>query len=172
MNLTGQEIKDYLEYSYSGWVKQMENKDDHMLLFHDNPEQYADAWQRFQRPSYNFDSAAGIRYTVDLTKPTGQRITILSMADGQPFSLTRTYRCALNSYRGNGGGGLLTQGAHIPESELTKRIVWSTEKDLRYYLMQEIKKQGTINPKPLNQWKFIPEDWAATARQKDEPLVK
>lgn len=94
------------------------------------------------------------------------------MADGQPFSLTRTYRCALNSYRGNGGGGLLTQGAHIPESELTKRIVWSTEKDLRYYLMQEIKKQGTINPKPLNQWKFIPEDWAATARQKDEPLVK
>lgn len=172
MNLTGQEIKDYLEYSYGGWVKQMENKDDHMLLFRDNPEQYVDAWQRFQRPSYNFDSAAGIRYTVDLTKPTGQRITILSMADGQPFSLTRTYRCALNSYRGNGGGGLLTQGAHIPENELTKRIVWSTEKDLRYYLMQEIKKQGTINPKPLNQWKFIPEDWATTARQKDEPLVK
>ena len=41
----------------------------------------------------------------------------------------------------------------------------STEKDLRYYLMQEIKKQGTINPAPLNQWKFIPEDWAAAGRQ-------
>lgn len=172
MNLTGQEVKDYLEYSYGGWVKQMQSKDDHMLLFRPNPEQITEVWERFQRPSYNFDSAAGIRYTVDLTKPTGHRVTIISMADGQPFSLTKTYRCALNSYRGNGGGGLLTEGAHIPSDELAKRVVWSTEKDLRYYLMQEIKKQGTINPAPLNQWKFIPEDWAAAGRQKDEPLVK
>lgn len=172
MNLTGQEIKDYLEYAYGGWVKQMESQDDHMLLFRPNPEQIADVWQRFQRPSYNFDSAAGILYTVDLTQPTGQRIHIQSMANGQPFSLTKTYRCAVNSYRGNGGGGLLTQGAHIPSSELSKRIVWSTEKDLRYYLMQEIKKQGTIHPAPLNQWKFIPEQWAAAGKQKDEPLVK
>ena len=172
MKLTGQEVKDYLEYSYAHWTNQMKTKDDHLMLFRPNAEQLSDAWQRMQYPSYNFDSAAGILYTVDLTKPAGQKVTITQMADGRPFSLTSTYRCAVNSYRGNGGGGLLTDGAHIPSAELPKRIVWSTEKDLRYYLMLGIKEMQTIHPVPLNQWKFVPEDWAEAGRMKDEPLVK
>lgn len=172
MNLTGQEVKDYLEYSYAHWTNQMKSKDDHLMLFRPNAESIKDVWQRMQYPSYNFDSAAGICYTVDLSKPAGQKITITQMADGKPFSLTATYRCAVNSYRGNGGGGLLTDGAHIPSSELPKRIVWTTEKDLRYYLMIGIREMGTIAPQPLNQWKFIPEDWAAAGKAKDEPLMK
>lgn len=172
MKLTGQEVKDYLEYSYAHWTNQMKTKDDHLMLFRPNAEQLSDAWQRMQYPSYNFDSAAGILYTVDLTKPAGQKVTITQMADGRPFSLTSTYRCAVNSYRGNGGGGLLTDGAHIPSAELPKRIVWSTEKDLRYYLMLGIKEMQTIHPAPLNQWKFVPEDWAEAGKAKDEPLVK
>lgn len=172
MKLTGQEVKDYLEYSYAHWTNQMKTQSDHLILFRSNPEQYEDAWQRMQYPSYNFDSAAGIFYTVDLTKPVGQKVSIKQMADGRPFSLKDTYRCALNSYRGNGGGGLLTEGAHIPAAELSNRIVWSTEKDLRYYIMLGIKEMHTITPSPLNQWKFIPEEWAAAGRQKDEPLVK
>lgn len=40
-------------------------------------------------PSYNFDSAAGIRYTVDVSKPTGEKICIESMADDSPFDLQR-----------------------------------------------------------------------------------
>lgn len=172
MELTGKEIKDYLEFSYAGWTQQMRSADDHLLLFRDDAASLSDAWQRLKTPSYNFDSAAGIRYTVDVTKPTGSKVSIESMADGQPFSESRTYRVAVNSYRGNGGGGLLTQGAGIAESELTKRIVWSTDKDLRYYLMQAIRKQGDINPQPLNLWKFIPEDWAAKAAVRDAKLLK
>lgn len=171
MTLTGREVKDYLEYSYAHWTRQMQSADDHLLLFRPNAATLADPWARLQHPSYNFDSAAGIRYTVDVTKPAGQKVTILSMADGTPFSLERTYRCAVNSYRGNGGGGLLTEGAGIPANELTKRITWSTDKDLRYYLMLAIRQMGHINPQPLNQWKFIPEDWAGLARVKDEPLL-
>ena len=172
MKLTGQEVKDYLEYSYAHWTKQMTSKEDHLMLFRSNPESYKDAWQRTMYPSYNFDSAAGICYTVDVRKPQGQKISILQMADGKPFSLTATYLCAVNSYRGNGGGGLLTEGAKIPSSELSKRIIWSTDKDLRYYLMLGIQQMGTIAPTPLHQWKFIPEDWAAAGRAKDEPLMK
>lgn len=171
MKLTGQEVKDYLEYSYAGWTNQMRSPEDHLLLFRANPEQYSDPWQRLVTPSYNFDSAAGIRYTVDVTKPAGQRITITGMADGEPFDLKRTYRCAINSYRGNGGGGLLTEGAHIPAAELTKRIVWSTDKDLRYYLLKGISAIGRIDPRPLNEWKFVPEAWTVPAAERDAKLL-
>lgn len=171
MRLTGREVKDYLEYSYAGWVAQMKKPTDHLLLFRANAEQLSDSWQRLRTPSFNFDSAAGLRYTVDVTKPAGQRITITSLADGRPFSLDATYLCAINSYRGNGGGRLLTEGAGIPAEELSSRIVRATDKDLRYYLMQAIRQRGTIHPAPLNQWKFIPEDWAAQARKRDEQLL-
>lgn len=167
MQLTGQEIKNFLEYSYAGWTQQMKSPTDHLLLFSDKNIHSADNWQRLRTPSYNFDSAAGIIYDVDVTKPKGEKIIIKSLADGTPFDLTKTYRVAVNSYRGNGGGGLMTQGAGIPREQLAKRIVWSTDKDLRYYLMQEIRSEKNIAPKALNQWKFIPENWTVPAAQRD-----
>lgn len=172
MRLSGQEVKDYLEYSYGGWVSQMKSEDDHLLLFHDNPEQYSDPWQRLATASFNFDSAAGIRYTVDVTKPKGQRVNIECMADGAPFRLDSTYRCAINSYRGNGGGSLLTNGAGIKPADLSSRIEWITDKDLRFYLLNAIQKAGTIDPRPLNQWRFVPEEWAEKAAKRDVLLLR
>ena len=167
MQLTGQEIKDFLEYSYAGWTQQMSSPSDHLLLFNDRTINSPENWQRLRTPSYNFDSAAGILYEVDVTKPRGQKITIKSLATGEPFDLKQTYRVAVNSYRGNGGGGLMTEGAGIPREQLVKRVVWSTDKDLRYYLMQEIRQQKDIAPKALNQWKFVPENWTIPAAQRD-----
>ena len=167
MNLTGQEIKDYLEYSYDIWTVQMQSPDDPLFRLKKDDR----GRTRFAYPSYNFDSAAGLRYTVDVRQPKGQKITIESLADGSPFSLTQTYKVALNSYRGNGGGDLLTVGAGIPREELKSRVVWSTEKDLRFYLMKHIEKLGTLHPAPLHQWKFVPEDWAHSAAQRDRKLL-
>lgn len=172
MELTGQEVKDYLEYSYAGWTNQMFSPNDHLLRFRHDASTLSEPWQRLQTASYNYDSAAGIIYTVDVTKPVGQKITIESMADGRNFDLKATYRCAINSYRGNGGGELLTKGAGIAEADLTKRIVWSTDKDLRYYLMTAISAMGTISPQPLNQWKFVPEDWVKVASERDVLLIR
>lgn len=171
MNLTGKEIKDYLEYSYSIWTKQMTGPDDHLLLLKENSNKDDKSRDMFLKPSYNFDSAAGIIYTVDVSKPYGKKINIQSLADGSPFDMARTYRVAVNSYRGNGGGELLTKGAGIPQEELTKRIVFSTDKDLRYYLMEYIEKQGTLSPKALNQWHFIPEEWVKPATARDYNLL-
>ena len=117
--------------------------------------------------SFNFDSAAGIIYTVDVTKPCGSKVTILSMADGTPFHMDKMYTVALNSYRGNGGGELLTKGAGISQDELKERIISSTDKDLRYYLMQYIEQKKVIEPRALGQWKFIPEEWAVPASKRD-----
>lgn len=167
MELTGQEIKDFLEMSYAIWTNQMKSPADHLMLLNEEDKGFG----RFKNPSFNFDSAAGIIYTVDVTKPQGEKISIKRMADGSPFRLDKTYKVAVNSYRGNGGGDLLTKGAGIPKQELAKRIVFATEKDLRYYLMKRIEEVKVLNPQPLNQWKFIPEDWVKEAAKRDYRLL-
>lgn len=176
MELTGKEVKDYLEYSYGNWFNQMKGPDDHIinfkrdkngeLIFNPRYNSY-DLVERY----YNYDSAAGIIYTVDVSKPVGQRINIVSMADGSAFDLNKKYLVAINSYRGNGGGGHLIKGAGIPKEDLVKRMKSSTVKDLRYYLMKWIEKKGTVTPEKLNNWKVIPEDWVKNAIPKDYELL-
>ena len=167
MTLTGKEIKDFLEMSYAIWTNQMKSPDDHLMLLNEKDKGFG----RFKNPSFNFDSAAGILYTVDVTKPQGEKINIRSMADGTPFRMDKMYKVAVNSYRGNGGGDLLTKGAGIPKQDLAKRIVFVTEKDLRYYLMKRIEEVKILDPRPLNQWKFIPEKWVEPAAKRDYRLL-
>lgn len=126
MRLTGEEIRKHLEMSYDLWFNTMKSPDDHLLLI--DRQTYGDAQRMgFKNFSFNFDSAAGIDYTVDVTKPNGQKVTILRMSNGQPFDEKRWYKVAINSYRGNGGGELLTKGAGIPKDSLKSRIVWQSD---------------------------------------------
>lgn len=166
MTLAGAEIKGFLEESYAMWTNRMKSPDDHVLLLKEKKNGQQN-YASFVNYSFNFDSAAGIIYTVDVTKPEGEKITILKMADGKPFDLNKTYKVALNSYRGNGGGELLTKGAGIPQDELKNRIIHSTDKDLRYYMIQYIKEKGTLSPQPLNQWQLIPQEWVKPATERD-----
>lgn len=169
MRLTGREVKAYLEYSYALWTNRMQSPADHIMLL--TPIDNAGKRLGFQNFAFNFDSAAGIRYTVDVTRPQGEKLHILSMADGRPFEPDAVYRVAINSYRGNGGGELLTIGAGIPKEELASRIVDTTSKDLRYYLMEYIGRQGVVRPKSLDLWRFIPEEWTKEAIERDRRLL-
>ena len=171
MTLSGKEIKDFLEMSYYMWTNRMKSPEDHLLWFKKKPRKGAEDRASFQNFSFNFDSASGIIYTVDVTKPQGEKITITSMADGSPFRMDKIYKVALNSYRGNGGGELLTKGSGIPQEDLKGRIIFSTDKDLRFYLMNYIEKKGTMDPKALNQWKFVPEKWTVPAAQRDSEYL-
>ncbi len=171
MDLTGKEILGALEYSYGIWVNEMKSKDDHVLLIDIEQDNAGDGRAKFLNPMFNFDSAAGIIYTVDATKPAGQKVNIISMADGKPFELDKHYKVAVNSYRGNGGGEHLTKGAGIPHDELINRVIVSTVKDLRYYLMEYIEQHPDVRPQPLNQWKLIPEEWTKPAAERDYKLL-
>lgn len=171
MELTGREIKDYLELSYGKWTGLMTSPDDHLLLFKEQPQQGDASRSTLRWPSYNFDSAAGIIYEVDVTRPMGQKVAIKGMADGRPFDPGRTYRVALNSYRGNGGGELLTKGAGIPHEKLSERIVFSTDRDLRHYLTQYIRSQGELNPRRLDHWRFVPDSLVAPAADRDRRIL-
>lgn len=169
MEMTGKEIKNFLEMSYAMWTNQMKSADDNLLLFKQPIEKGKLA--NFRHFSFNFDSAAGINYTVDVTKPQGQKVNISTLSDGTPFDLNKTYKVALNSYRGNGGGDLLTKGAGIPKEDLAKRIIFATDKDLRYYLIQYIKEHKDLYPHAMHQWKFIPEEWTVPAAERDYKLL-
>lgn len=171
LQLSGQEIKRYLEESYSLWTNQMQNPADPILLFRPDFEKALEPWQRLQHSSYNFDSAAGLNYTVDVRKPKGEKVTILSMADGTAFDLQKQYRVAVNSYRANGGGGLLTKGAGIPLEKLKSRVLWTSDREMREYLRRDIARQSEINPHSINNWKFIPEDWVQQAATRDANIL-
>lgn len=174
MKLGGLEIKDYLEYSYGLWFKQMNSAGDDMLSFRlDDAGKILlnNGRAKFKNAYYNFDNAEGINYTVDITKPVGERIDIISMTNGEPFDLNKTYKVAVNSYRGNGGGGHLTSGAKIRPELLSDRIIANTDKDFRFYLMEWIVKQGEVKPSVNNNWKIIPENWATQAAIRDRKLL-
>lgn len=169
MRLTGEEIHRYLEFSFGKWFNHMQNENDHLLLF-DSSDYFANGLKT-QWQYYNFSTAAGINYTVDVSQPAGQRVQIQSLADGTPFSMEKEYRVAVNSYRGNGGGNHLTSGAGISEEELPERIVEVSDNDLRFSLMQWLEEQDTVTPFRFNNWKVIPESWWEKGRKKDESLL-
>ena len=170
MKLTGEEIRKHLEMSYDQWVNTMQSPDDHIMLL-DTAAVHDKQRNMFKNLTFNFDSAAGIDYVVDVTKPNGSKVKILRMSNGQPFYADKWYKVVLNSYRGNGGGELLTRGAGIPKDSLESRIIYRSDHDQRYYLTREIERLGTIVPRKLNNWRFIPEEWAEPAILRDRKLL-
>jgi 2',3'-cyclic-nucleotide 2'-phosphodiesterase/3'-nucleotidase len=170
LRMTGEEIRKHLEYSYDMWTNTMISPDDHALRLNEDSKEDQ---QRtgFQYYTFNFDSACGIDYEVDLTKPEGQKVKILRMSNGEPFDEKKWYKVAMNSYRANGGGELLTQGAGIPKDSLESRVIFHTDRDQRHFLTEEIRKMGTLDPKPNHNWKFVPEAWVKPALARDRQLL-
>lgn len=170
LRMTGEEIRKHLEMSYDLWTNSMQHADDHIMLL--APKAPGDNQREgFKNYTFNFDSAAGIDYVVDVTKPKGQKVNILRFSDGRPFNEKAWYKVAMNSYRGNGGGELLTRGAGIPLDSINNRIIYMSERDQRYYLTQKIEREGRVEGKSLNNWHFIPEAWARPAIERDRKLL-
>ena len=170
LRMTGEEIRKHLEFSYDMWTNTMTSPDDHALRLNEGSK---DDQQRtgFEYYTFNFDSACGIDYEVDLTKPNGKKVRILQMSDGQPFDEKKWYKVVMNSYRANGGGELLTRGAGIPKDSLESRVIFHTDLDQRHYLTEEIKRMGVVDPEPNHNWKFVPEAWAKPALERDRKLL-
>lgn len=170
LRMTGHEIHQLLEMSYGLWVGTMHSPDDHIILLSESDTSTGKRYL-FDNLAFNFESAAGIDYEVDVTRPRGERVHIMQMSNGEPFSAERWYHVAMNSYRGNGGGELLTKGAGIPFEQITERIVYRSEHDQRYYLMHEIEEKRELDPQAHDNWRFVPETWARPALERDKKLL-
>ncbi|HEY9053490.1 MAG TPA: bifunctional UDP-sugar hydrolase/5'-nucleotidase [Rectinemataceae bacterium] len=179
MTMTGKQIKDFLEYSYQFWFDTMPNEGNHLIAFQKDKEGKLVFDARYNTAQtmtryYNYDSAAGINYFVDVTKPAGQRVEITSLSDGRIFNFQETYTVAINSYRGSGGGGHLVKGAKLdPEVVRTMKLVnGATTKDLRYYLLKWFEGQkDTVTVSAIGNWMVVPEKLAAEGAANDFPLL-
>jgi 2',3'-cyclic-nucleotide 2'-phosphodiesterase/3'-nucleotidase len=167
IEMTGEEIKNYLEFSYASWLNSNPVQSGHLLDIKLNDKRKR--WS-FNHPSFNFDSAAGIQYEVDVTKKEGERIRIISLADGGAYNMDDKYKVALTSYRASGGGYHLEQGAGIPKDEMDSRLV-ARLADIRELLYNQIQTDGSIEAEKLNQWRFVPESVASKLAEKDYQLL-
>lgn len=167
ISLSGHEIKNYLEMSYDLWTRRMLSPDDSLMLFgSDSPDR--PEYAKLKNPVYNFDSAFGIDYTVDVSKPRGEKVMIeRQTSTNEPFDLDAVYTVAVNAYRANGGGDLLTLGAGIDFDKLSARVVSTSPHDMRYHLLELIKRRGEISPHVTHNWRFVPESLVETAIVRD-----
>ncbi|HEV2150602.1 MAG TPA: 5'-nucleotidase C-terminal domain-containing protein [Longimicrobiaceae bacterium] len=107
-------------------------------------------------PGYNFDVVSGVDYTLDLTKPVGQRLVRLER-NGRPVRPTDTFTIALNNYRASGSGGFsMLIGAPV---------VYDKDEGIRELLVEEIRRRGNIAPGQVfrKNWEIVPAELAAKA---------
>lgn len=167
ISLTGSEIDDFLEYSTSLWFNTMDSRNDHLLKVKKSENGYFFLKNKY----FDFSSASGIDYIIDVTKPDGNKVNILGFNDGNRFYPDSTYLVAVNSYRGNGGGGHLTIGAGLSKSELKTRLIKTSKYDIRYMIMNWIKEKKVVYPKENSNWRIIPEDYYEWGKHKDMKLL-
>ena len=178
LRLTGTEIKKYLEASYDAWINTVAEPSDetHVLKIKQSKDYSTGkmAWKLAKSPA-NFDSAAGINYTVDVTKPYGSRITITGRADGRAFDMDKEYIVAITTYRSVGSGGLL-KAAGLPDMKSVEDRIVYRGPEFRTILYEYFKKYGSVDPavigdpKAIGSWKFVP-DFAPDAIKADVELL-
>jgi 2',3'-cyclic-nucleotide 2'-phosphodiesterase (5'-nucleotidase family) len=100
-------------------------------------------------PGYNYDMVAGVDYTIDLSRPIGQRIVSLTY-DGRPVAPADSFTMALNNYRQTGGGGF-TMLRNAP-------VVYDRQLEIRDLLIDEVRRKGTLLPADYfhPNWRLLP----------------
>ena len=101
---------------------------------------------------YNYDTAEGVSYEIDLTRPPGDRILQLTLR-GEPVDPERRLRVAVNSYRMNGGGG-------FEALRRAPRLPFHT-RPVRDLLVDYVRRMRTLEGRYTRNWSLLP-DYAGT----------
>lgn len=161
VRLKGSEIKTFLENSYGRWFRRMKNPSDDMLYCYRgaNGKLYPSASRR------NY-SAAGVSYTVNLTKPKGNMIKMGDMSDGSAFDPERYYSVAIFRNKLNDYGLKILEDCSIDKPQLETRLIRTGNGPYPELLIRML----NLYRAQEGQWKIVPEAWAESAseRLKDE----
>jgi len=134
LEVTGQQLKDALEHSAKYFRPYVSGKTAAELVDE-------------KIPAFNFDIAEGVNYTLDISKPIGQRIQNLTFR-GQPVKPEQKLRLATNNYRVNGGGGY-TMYKDAP-------VVYRSSEEIRELIIDWVEKHKTVPAEPTNNWRLVP----------------
>ena len=174
VSMTGEEVEKYLNYGFSKQFNGMKNENDHLLafMFDDKGNILYNVYgPRFITPTFNFTSAAGIKYQLNLDKPQGKQLKIISMSDGSKFDRSKTYKVALNSYQANGGGNFIPEGLGWDKKVFESRVIDYSDKDVRQYIADYIQAHDTIVPRLRGDWSIAPEKWWKKGMQTDMKFI-
>ena len=152
VELTGAQLKDYLEYSARYFVQvepgaEFDPATGTNAVTDDRPEGI---------PDYNYDALSGVGYVIDISQAEGERIRDLAWPDGTPVADDDTMVLAVNNYRQSGGGGF----PHVADAP----IVYDELLEIRQLLIDWAGERGVIDPA-----EFFVENWALTTVAAAEP---
>ncbi|PAK63744.1 bifunctional metallophosphatase/5'-nucleotidase [Staphylococcus caprae] len=91
LELSGNDIKRAIERSAS------------YFDLHDNKISVSADFLEPKPQHFNYDIFAGVHYTINVSRPYGERVSELSI-NGQPLDENKTYTICVNNYRAVGGG--------------------------------------------------------------------
>ena len=159
LRMTGAQLKTYMEWS-AGYYNQFREGD---LTISFNPD---------FRANY-YDVFAGVNYTIDISKPVGERILELTWPDGTPVADDDTFVLAANNYRSN--TQLLSDVVFGDgdKPELLEIDVCSSIGGVRDLIGDYIAavKGGTITPECDNNWRLVGYSWDEALHQKAVELL-
>ncbi|ONI39595.1 hypothetical protein AN639_06035 [Candidatus Epulonipiscium fishelsonii] len=97
-----------------------------------------------------FLQVSGLSYKFDGSKPAGERMISVTMPDGTPLELDKTYKVVINDFMGGGGDGYDMFNVLNPntESGLTDRstLLLNTNDYIRDLFNNYVKEKGEITP--------------------------
>ncbi len=178
IEMSGQEIKNYMEYTFGEWFNKMPNENADLLRLKSADIEGHPEYKKTNLIYWNMDTFAGLVYELDVSKKKGERVKILGIdknfdgkTDGN-FDLNKKYKVSVNSYRYGGGGGHF-KAIGIESKDMKKRTLYYSATGLRDYLISYIQDEhnGVIAPKPIGNWKVVPQKWALNGRKKDEKKI-
>jgi len=102
-------------------------------------------------PGYNFDTAEGVEYALDLRRPLGDRVVDLRFA-GAPIDPARRFRVAINNYRLNGGGGYRMLYRMLRNA----RVIDQANQEIRELMIDWVRRNPEITATPSNNWRILP----------------
>lgn len=160
--MKGREVRDVLEYSAGLFYNTVEDSNSNLLKFRTDAES---GRKMPQIPSNYLITAAGIDYEIDVTKPAGERVSVLSMSDGKPFDPERYYRTTINSFLYGGIESALFKIGSLSHKNIGRRLEISSSTDLRYYMITEFalkcKAGKKVDVRKVCNWRLVPEQIVA-----------
>lgn len=163
--LKGSEIKTILENSANQFYSTVTDGNGGML----KTRKSQDGTVQPRRGASSLVTAAGIVYEIDVTKPDGKRVNIISMSDGKPFDPDKSYRTTVNGNQFTGTS--LCRVIGLTPKEMRERLIVSSPADIRYYMITRIalsrEAERPYTVPVMSQWKLVPRDIVSSCLAKD-----
>ncbi|MGY1729051.1 bifunctional metallophosphatase/5'-nucleotidase [Geodermatophilus sp. SYSU D01062] len=138
VQMTGAEIRDYLEYSAKYFAQTSDPAVDPTAIAGVDGT-----------PDYNYDVLSGVSYDIDVARPVGERITRLQHPDGSAVEADDVFVVAVNNYRRSGGGGF----PHVAAAP----VVYDQQLEIRQLLIDGAQASGEIDPADfaVDNWQLV-----------------